>query len=94
METEGEVIGHTAIEIYNHIKDKFLLPRDLSREITKTKTNLKIAYNLDDIVQNYYKKLNTTELTLAALGSPVTEVEIMRCTFESFELQSDLKEVC
>ena len=37
LETNGEVIGYTAIEIYDHIKDNFLLLRDLSRESTKTK---------------------------------------------------------
>ena len=33
-------------------------------------------------------------LTLTALGDPVMDVEIMRYTFEWFELQSDLKEAC
>ena len=33
-------------------------------------------------------------LNLAALGDLVTEVEIMRCSFETFEVQTDLKESC
>ena len=33
-------------------------------------------------------------LILAALGDPVMDAEIMRYAFESFELQSDLKEAC
>ena len=33
-------------------------------------------------------------LTLAALGDPVTIMEIMRCAFETFKIQSDLKEAC
>ena len=33
-------------------------------------------------------------LTLAAFGDPIMDVEIMRYAFESFELQSDLKEAC
>ena len=33
-------------------------------------------------------------LTLAALGNPVMDVEIIQCAFDSFELQSDLKEAC
>ena len=71
------------MKIYTHIKDNFLLPRDVSREITKTRSDLKVAYNPDDIVQVYYKSLQNSKLTLAALGDPVTEVEIMRCAFEA-----------
>ena len=47
LETNGEVIGYTLIEIYDHIKINFLLPRDISRdvsrEITKTRSNLRVA---------------------------------------------------
>ena len=34
------------------------------------------------------------KLTLAALGDPVTNVEMMRCAFETFEEQADLKDTC
>ena len=94
LEIDDEVIGFTPIKIYEHIKINFLLPRDVSREITKTRQDLRVAYNPDEIVQIYYKKLNTATLTIAALGDPVVDVEIMRYLFETFELQSDLKEAC
>lgn len=94
LETDGEVIGHTPIEIYDHIKANFLLPRDVSREITKTRKDLRVGYNPDEIPQIYYKKLQTAMLTLAALGDPVMDGDIMRYAFESFEVQSDLKEAC
>ena len=94
LETDGEVIGHTLIEIYDHNKLNFLLPRDVSREITKTRKDLRVGYNPDEIPQIYYKKLQSAMLTLAALGDPVMDAEIMQYAFESFELQSDLKEAC
>ena len=50
LETNGEVIGYTSIEIYDHIKDNFLLPSDQSREITKTRVDLKVAYDPNEIV--------------------------------------------
>ena len=53
-----------------------------------------VGYDPDKIPQIYYKKLQSAMLTLAALGDPVMDVEIMRYAFESFELQSDLKEAC
>ena len=49
LETDGEVIGYTPLEIYEHIKSNFLLPRDVSREITKTRKDLQVGYNPDEI---------------------------------------------
>ena len=92
METDKQIIGYSPMQIYTHIKTNFLLPRDISWEITKTRADLKVPYNPAEIVQVYYKSLQNSKLTLAALGDPVTNVEIMRCEFEAFKVQSDLKE--
>ena len=35
LETDGQIIGYSPMAIYTHIKTKFLLPRDISQEITK-----------------------------------------------------------
>ena len=94
LETDGQIFGYSPMQIYTHIKTNFLLPRDVSQEITKTRADLKVAYNPDKIVQVYYKSLQNSKLTLAALGDPVTDVKIMRCAFEAFEVQSDIKEAC
>ena len=94
LETDGQIIGYSPMEIYTHITTHFLLPRDISREITKTKSNLKVAYDLDEIVQVFYKKLQNSKLTLAALGDPVTDVEVLQCAFESFEVHAGLKDAC
>ena len=71
-----------------------LLPRNISQEFTKTKADLKVAYNPDEIVQVFYKKLQNSKLTLAALGDPVNDVELMQCAFELFEVHTDLKDAC
>ena len=78
--------------IYSHIKTNFLLPRDISREIIEIKADLKVAYDPDKILQVYYKNKQNSKNTLAALGNPVTDMELMRCAFETFEVHSDLKE--
>lgn len=38
--------------------------------------------------------MQTSKLTLAALGDPVTGVEMIRYVFKTFEVQTDLKEAC
>ena len=40
LETDGQIIGYSPMQIYTHIKTNFLLPRDISREITKTRSDL------------------------------------------------------
>ena len=50
LETDGEVIGHIPLEIYEHVKTNFLLPRDVSQEITKTRQDLRAGYDPDEIV--------------------------------------------
>ena len=50
LKTDGEVIGHTPLEISKHVKTKFLLPRDVCWEITKTRQDLRVAYDPDKVV--------------------------------------------
>ena len=94
METDGQIIGYSPMAICTHIKTSFFLPRHISQEITKTKVDLKVAYNPDEIEQVFYKKLQNSKLTLVALGDPVTEMELMQCAFESFEVHINLKDAC
>ena len=49
LKTDGEVIGFTPLEIYKHVKTNFLLPRDVSREITETRQDLRVGYDPDEI---------------------------------------------
>ena len=88
LETDCEVIGYITIKIYDHIKDNFLLPRDLSQEITMARADLKVAYDSDKIVQVYYKKMQNSKLISAALalGDPVTDMELMHCAFKTFDI--------
>ena len=56
LETNRQVVGYSPKEIYTHNKDNFLFSCDISCENTKTKVDLKVAYDTDNIVQVYYKK--------------------------------------
>ena len=55
LETNWEVVGYTPIEIYDHIKTNLLLPRDVSIKIAKTRINLKVAYDQDEIYKSTTK---------------------------------------
>ena len=87
------MVGFTAIQIYDHILSIFLLPRYFACDITKTRDNLKIAYNPNEIVQIYYKHIQVSVSTLTAFNQTVNE-EIMRHAFEAFEKHLDLTQAC
>ena len=47
LETDGELIGYTPMQIYTHIKTNFLLAVDTDREILKTRLLIKSPYDPD-----------------------------------------------
>ena len=67
-----------SIQIYDHVFNTFLLPRDNSQEITKVEKALLKDYDKDDIPH-----IQTIKSTLIALSIMITEDEIMRHTFEN-----------
>lgn len=70
-------MGYTPTQIYDHIKNSFLLAWDISCEVTKTKEDIKVVNNHNEIVQVYYKIKNTVD-TLITLNQIITDDEIIR----------------
>ena len=72
----------------------FLLKVDTDQEILKAKELLKVDYDPDRIVQHYYKAINEARLLLTALRETVTDEEVIRNAYATFEKHIDLKEAC
>ena len=94
LETDGELIGYTPMEIYTHIKTNFLLAVDTDQEILKTRLLLKAPYDPDHIPQRYYKVISDARILLTALGETVSDEEVKRNAYETFEKHMDLREAC
>ena len=94
LETDGELIGYTPMEIYTHIKTNFLLAVDTDREILKTRLLLKAPYDPDHIPQRYYKVISGARILLIALGETVSDEEVKRNAYETFEKHMDLRKAC
>ena len=73
METEGEIIGYSQLEIYEHIKDNFLRSIDKDQEILKTRQLLKAPYDSNHIIQGYYKVISNALTLLTVLGETVSD---------------------
>ena len=81
------------MQIYQHMWSNFLLKVDKDQEILETKKLLKVEYDLDLIVQYYYKQVSETRLLLTALRETVTDAEVMQNEYTKFEKHINLKEV-
>ena len=67
---------------------------DKDQEILKAKELLKVDYDPDRTVQHYYKAINEARLLLTALRETVTDEEVIRNAYATFEKHIDLKEAC
>ena len=74
--------------------DNFLLKVDKDQEILKTKELLKVEYNPDWIVQNYYEQISEARLLLMALGETIAEGDVKQNAYATFEKHTNLKEAC
>ena len=70
----------------------FLLKVDKDQEILKAKVILKVDYDPDRIVQHYYKQVNEARQLLTALNETVTNADIIRNVYATFEKHINLKE--
>ena len=55
LESDEMLLEVTSIKLYQHMWDNFLLKVDKDGIFLKSKELLKVEYNLDRIVQHYYK---------------------------------------
>ena len=72
----------------------FILTVDKDREILHARELLKVDYDPDRIVQHYYKAINEARELLTGLRETVTDAEVMRNAYATFEKNIDLKEAC
>ena len=70
-------MGYNPTQMYDHIKNNFLLARDITRKVTKTKEDFKVAYKPNEIVQTYYNKIKMVVDTSITLNHSVTNSNTM-----------------
>ena len=94
IETDGSLIGYTPHEVYQYMWTNFILMVDKDREILHARELLKVEYDPDRIPQHYYKAVNDARELLTGLRETVTDDEVIRNAYATFEKHIDLKEAC
>ena len=72
----------------------FILKVDKDREILHARELLKVDYDPDRIPQHYYKAVNEARELLTGLREIVSDEEVIRNAYATFEKNIDLKDAC
>ena len=94
LETDGLLLGISPFDLFQHMWTNFILQKDKNREILHAKELLKVEYNPDRIVQHYYKAINEARQLLTGLRETVTDAEVIRNAYATFEKNIDLRDAC
>ncbi|OEU14451.1 hypothetical protein FRACYDRAFT_240995 [Fragilariopsis cylindrus CCMP1102] len=94
LETDGLLLGVSPHEVYQHMWMNFILTVDKDRKILHAGELLKVDYDPDRIVQHYYKAINEARELLTGLRETVTDAEVMRNAYATFEKNINLKDAC
>ena len=94
IETDGLLIGFTPYEVYQYMWSNFIQAKDKDREILHARELLKVEYDPDKIPQHYYKAINEARELLTGLRETVTDDEVIRNAYATFEKNIDLKDAC
>ena len=57
QDDNGDIIGYTAIELFDHLLDQYVQPEDVADQITALHKILEQTYDATDTPQVYYKAL-------------------------------------
>jgi len=88
------LLGYSPHEVYQHMWKNFILKVDKDQEILHARELLKVDYDPDRIVQHYYKSINEARELLTGLRETVTDEEVIRNAYATFEKNIDLKDAC
>ena len=94
IETDGLLLGYTPHEVYQYMWANFILKVDKDREILHARELLKVDYDPDRIPQHYYKAVNEARELLTRLRETVSDEEVIRNAYATFEKNIDLKDAC
>jgi hypothetical protein len=91
QDDNGDVIGYTAIELFEHLIDQYVQPEDVADQVTELHKQLEQQYDPTEEPQVYYKAVQDTKLTLESLNQTIDEVTLIRHGLNQFKEHIDLR---
>jgi hypothetical protein len=87
----GDVIGFTAIELFDHLMDTYVQPEDVADQITALHKDLEQKYDPTEDPQVYYKSVQDARLALISLNEIIDGEKLIRHGLNQFKEHLDLK---
>jgi hypothetical protein len=78
QDDNGDVIGYTAIELFEHLIDQYVQPEDVADQVTELHKQLEQQYDPTEEPQVYYKAVQDAKLTLESLNQTIEEETLIR----------------
>jgi hypothetical protein len=91
QDDNGDVVGYTAIELFDHLLDQYVQPEDVADQITELHKILEQKYDPTEEPQVYYKAVQDARQTLASLNEIIDDSTMIRHGLNQFKEHLDLK---
>ncbi|OEU18651.1 hypothetical protein FRACYDRAFT_236930 [Fragilariopsis cylindrus CCMP1102] len=91
QDNNGDVVGYTAIELFQHLMDQYVRPEDVADQVTALHKVLEQQYDPTEEPQVYYKLVQDARNTLESLNESIDEATLIRHGLNQFKEHIDLK---
>jgi hypothetical protein len=91
QDENGDIVGYTAIELFDHLMDQYVQPEDVADQITALHKILEQNYDPNEEPQVYYKAVQDARNTLESLNEIIDESTLIRHGLNQFKEHVDLK---
>jgi hypothetical protein len=91
QDDNGDIVGYTAIGLFDHLLDQYVQPEDVADQITALHKILEQNYDPNDEPQVYYKTVQDARNTLEALNETIDEATLICHGLNQFKEHLDLK---
>jgi hypothetical protein len=91
QDDNGDVIGYTARELFEHLIDQYVQPEDVADQVTELHKQLEQSYDPTEEPQVYYKAVQDAKLTLESLNQTIDEETLIRHGLNQFKEHIDMR---
>jgi hypothetical protein len=91
QDDNGDVIGYTARELFEHLIDQYVQPEDVADQVTELHKQLEQKYDPTEEPQVYYKAVQDAKLTLESLNQTIDQETLIRHGLNQFKEHLDLR---
>ena len=91
QDDNGDIVGYTAIKIFDHLMDQYVEPEDVADQVTVLHKILEQDYDPNEESQVYYKAAQDAKNTLESLNQTIDDDTLIRHGLNQFKEHIDLK---